>query len=131
MKMRWECTWQGCFNIKRRPKIEVFDDCFAGKNELGDVDGIIERNRRFCLLEWKGSGGELTGGQRIMYERLTKHPEFTVVVVYGDAETMDVESYAVFKHGQKSRMTKASLDDVRMFFREWEKSVTADPSLLK
>lgn len=25
--MRWDCTTQGCFNLKKRPKVEVFADC--------------------------------------------------------------------------------------------------------
>ena len=26
--MRWDCERDGCFNVLRRPKIEVFADCF-------------------------------------------------------------------------------------------------------
>ena len=32
--LRWDCERQGCFNLKRRPKIEVFADCFPGRISL-------------------------------------------------------------------------------------------------
>ena len=35
--LRWDCERQGCFNLKRRPKIEVFADCFPGR-EIVPVD---------------------------------------------------------------------------------------------
>lgn len=40
--LRWDCERRGCFNLKRRPKIEVFAECFPGRINFGDVDGIVE-----------------------------------------------------------------------------------------
>ena len=60
--MRWDCDTDGCFNVKRRPKIEMFADCFPRRINFGDVDGLVEIGGRFCLLEWKGQGGALRRG---------------------------------------------------------------------
>ena len=38
--LRWDCQKQGCFNKKKRPKIEEFAECLPGKISFGDIDGI-------------------------------------------------------------------------------------------
>lgn len=30
-ELRYNCETQGCFNIKKRPKIEIFAECFPRK----------------------------------------------------------------------------------------------------
>lgn len=67
---RWDCRTQGCFNLKKRPKIERFADCLPGRIAFTDVDGVIELCGNFLYLEWK-SHQDLGGGQRILFERLT------------------------------------------------------------
>lgn len=37
-----DCARHGCFSLKRRPKIELFADCFPGRISFGAVDGIVE-----------------------------------------------------------------------------------------
>ena len=51
--LRWDCLRRGCFNLKRRPKIEVFADCFPGRINFGDVDGIVEISGNALLLDGK------------------------------------------------------------------------------
>ena len=52
---------------------------------VSDVDGlfVVERNSRFLFLETKGLDEPLTQGQRILMERLSTIPQFTVLVIYG------------------------------------------------
>ena len=64
--LRWDCEKRGCFNIKRRPKIEVFHKCFPGNINFGDVDGIVEINGRGLMLEWK-SGKPNKKGELVIY----------------------------------------------------------------
>lgn len=40
--------------------------------EPTDLDGIIERNGRFLLLEAKSPGAKIPGGQRFMFDNLVK-----------------------------------------------------------
>ena len=88
--MRWDCEKQGCFNKKRRPKIEQFAECLPGKIAFSDVDGIAEVNGRALVLEWKAQPTDIPTGQRIMWQRLTKTGILSVLCIAGDAETMDV-----------------------------------------
>tara|TARA_R100000963_G_C4629113_1_gene94629 strand:- start:14 stop:433 length:420 start_codon:yes stop_codon:yes gene_type:complete len=117
--MRWDCETQGCFNKKLRPKIEEFRDCFPGKISFGDVDGIVERNGAFLMLEWKGEGGAVTRGQEIMYERFSKIKNSAVIVVEGDAETMEVTAYQIFWEGNLRPKVDSDLAGLKTKIEQW------------
>lgn len=117
--MRWNCERRGCFNKKRRPKIEVFAECFPRKINFGDVDGLVEVNGKFCLLEWKGDGGVIGLGQHRSYVSFTRNDGNIVLVVHGDAETMEVAGYGYYRRGFYFRLGQGTLDDVKTFVRRW------------
>ena len=120
-KMRYNCEKTGCFNLKRRPKIEVFDDCFPGRIAMTDVDSLVEINCHFLFMEFKSKAAPATlpTGQRILYENLTKHLNFTVAIISGDAETMEIESLTWVYGGKMSPPKPVSLDQLRQRFKEW------------
>ena len=122
-KLRWDCAADGCFNVKRRPKIEMFADCFPRRINFGDVDGIVELNGFFCLLEWKGAGGAIKTGQRITFEKLTATAGNCVFVIEGDAETMTVERLCKFWKGKRGEWAVAQLGDVKESIRGWVRHV--------
>lgn len=117
--MRWRCERDGCFNVKRRPKIEVFADCFPRRINFGDVDGLVELNGFFCLLEWKGDGGALRFGQIKSFVNFTHSIGNIVLVVHGDAESMAVEAYETFWAGKQHKRVEADLDGVKERIRRW------------
>ena len=117
--MRWDCDVRGCFNKERRPKIEVFSDCFPGNISFGDVDGIVEINGHGLMLEWKTDTKEPTTGQRIMYERLTKTELITVLLIVGNAKTMEVSHMGNFYKGKQSQLKVADLEAVKNSIRKW------------
>lgn len=97
--LRWDCAAQGCFNLKRRPKIELFADCFPGRINFGDVDGIVEIGGNALLMEWKSEPRALPAGQRLLYQRLSRSGPVAVMIVVGDAETMRVDGTSIFDRG--------------------------------
>lgn len=119
-RLRWDCKAGGCFNVKRRPKIEVFAECFPRAINFGDVDGLVEFNRFLILLEWKGDGGSLREAQRRAYNVLTKQ-KFgnAVIVIHGNAETMQTDGYHWFWDGKHTPFTSANLDQIREQIRSW------------
>jgi|TARA_R110002153_G_scaffold240647_1_gene395357 tricorn protease-like protein len=117
--LRWDCETQGCFNKKLRPKIEVFRDCFPRNISFGDVDGIVELNSAFLMLEWKSPGGEVTTGQRIMYQRFSKTKNSAAIIAEGNAETMDVTAYQTYWEGRKGERKESDLDGLKDKIREW------------
>lgn len=117
--MRWDCNADGCFNEKRRPKIEVFAECFPRRINFGDVDGLVELNGYFCMLEWKGDGGSVKVGQRITYEKFTQTLGNVVFVVSGDAETMDVVNYRLFWLGKGGVPVPCDLSELKARLTKW------------
>jgi len=117
--MRWQCSKKGCFNTKRRPKIEHFSECFPGKISFGDVDGIVEINSKALMLEWKSDTTELSRGQRIMYERLSRTNQVTVIVLCGDAETMNIQYMGWVFGGKYTEPEPSSLNDARDAIVSW------------
>jgi len=120
--LRWDCNTSGCFNQKKRPKIEVFSECFPGRINFGDVDAIVEIGGQFLLLEWKEFTAELPTGQRIMYRRLTGDEHFVVLVVVGDAETMAVEGIQAWEKGRAKPFEALDLAGLKRRIRSWAKA---------
>jgi hypothetical protein len=119
--MKWDCEKQGCFNEKKRPKIEEFHDCFPGQINFSDVDGIVEIDGRFLLLEWKPHSGQILRGQELMYERITGRGDgdFVVFVVAGDAESMRVSDLSMFVRGRQQPWQCCDLDGLKAQIRRW------------
>jgi hypothetical protein len=126
--MEWDCSVKGCFNIKKRPKIEVFAKCFPGKIAMSDIDAIVEIGGNFMLLEWKSDGVGLKHGQRIMFERMTKHENFFVLLVEGCAETMNVIGYKLISNGEiPEQMTPCTLHELLKLLYEFSKWAVKNP----
>ena len=117
--LRWRCGKDGCFNQLRRPKIEVFAGCFPRRINFGDVDGIVELNGRFCMLEWKGEGGSVHNGQRRSFEAFTRFDGNVVFVVDGDALTMDVSKFRVFWRGKQEPEVVGNLEALKARITKW------------
>jgi len=117
--LKWDCEKQGCFNKKKRPKIEVFCGCFPRKINFGDVDGLVELNGRGLLLEWKDNGGIIPTGQKIAYEKLSTTGILTTVVVIGNPETMECRKYRICFKGKWHEYKDADLDSVKSVIKKW------------
>jgi len=115
--MRWVCQMQGCYNLKKRPKIEVFADCFPGLINFGDVDALVELNGHYLLLEWKPSPVELSTGQALVYERLPDR--FSAILVAGDAETMEVTHMAWARNGRIEPWVTSNLHELQYLIFQW------------
>lgn len=117
--MRWKCDALGCYNKLARPKIEVFAECFPGKIAMGDIDGVVEINGRFLIVEWKTKPGPISIGQVRMYEAYNAIPghRFTVLCIAGSAETMEVTHAMCFRPGRSWH--RASLSSCKRFMRRW------------
>ena len=116
--MNWDCRRQGCFNRKKRLKFGVFKDCLPGNISFTDVDGLVEIKGNLLLLEWKDHQ-TLSTGQRILFRRLTLFCPATVLIVEGDAESMEVSSIRFAWQGQIGQPDQADLDHLRGHIKDW------------
>ena len=53
--MQWNCKTQGCFNLKKRPKIEVFSACLPGKMAFSNIGAATERNGNLLIIQWNSA----------------------------------------------------------------------------
>ena len=123
--MRYDCSASGCYNKTLRPKIEAFAECFPRRIGMSDVDAIVEVNNKFLMIEWKARGGSVTRGQEIMFERLTKDNDlFTVYVVEGCPETMEVTQYTRYHNNMVQRFPcskETGLGTLKANIKRWVK----------
>ncbi|MDR7207581.1 hypothetical protein [Priestia megaterium] len=64
--------------------LKMYDDCFDGKNKMGDVDASIELFGHTLLLEFKRDRTALTAGQIVKAIRQARHSNITTIFVFGD-----------------------------------------------
>lgn len=119
--MRYKCDASGCYNLKHRPKIEMFAGCLPGKIAVTDVDGTVEVNGRFLFLEFKsGQPRDIPIGQRIYFERLTSlSPRITAAVICADAETMECRAINVVRRGRWSGWEITNLQSLQERIQAW------------
>ena len=111
--LRWDCDTRGCFNQFCRPKIERFAACFPGRIAMSDIDATVEVNGHFVFLEMKSHQGDIPLGQRLYFQRLTRlSPRISVMILHGDAESMQCEAIRWIYNGQVSDWQPTTLDEV-------------------
>ena len=68
----------------------VLDGCF-GETRIKptDIDGLVERNGQFLLIEAKLPGAKLKMGQRLTLEALHKTGIFTIACIWGKCPEVD------------------------------------------
>lgn len=63
----------------------ILDGCFGTTRiRPTDIDGLVERNGKFLLLEAKSPGVEVRMGQKITFDHLIKTGVFTVIIIWGE-----------------------------------------------
>jgi hypothetical protein len=118
--LNWDCTKQECYNIRHRPKLELFADCFPGKINFGDNDGLVEYNAYGLLLDWK-TIRKVPEGQAIMFHNLTREHYLTVFIPFGCPMRMRISHIKVYWGGHTSEWHGTSLEDVRQMCRDWKR----------
>lgn len=62
----------------------ILKGCFGDTKIMPtDVDGLVERNGLFLVLETKQSGAEVPQGQLITFQQLAKTGKFTIFIIWG------------------------------------------------
>ena len=124
--MRWDCKTQGCFNIHKRPKIELFADCLPGRIAFSDVDALVEISGNLLVLEWKENRFVPTG-QRLLYTRWTSSGPAAVLLVVGDAKEMTVDEVACVHEGVIGPWQQMDMERLREEIRAWANWARANP----
>lgn len=95
----------------------MLDGCFgATRITPSDVDGIVERNGEFLILEGK-LGGAVSYGQRRMYENLSRRLACPLLYLWGQPN--DIRRWEVWNKGKLQYKGDTSNERVRDYVRRW------------
>lgn len=104
----------------------ILDGCFPARIKPTDIDGAVEINGHVLFLEWKGADADLTRGQTIMFETMTRDaPKQRVVVVFGRPGTP--ERAALFYQGHRTNRDQYTLETLRQYCKQWAAWAKKDP----
>jgi hypothetical protein len=123
--MLYRCDIRGCFNVEKRPKIEVFAECFrenikSGNIAMSDIDATVEQNGRFLFMEFKPLEGKFEGGQQIYFEKLTRlSDKIVTIVLRGNARTMEISHMKFIYKGEEGGWIPTTLEGVKRYLRDW------------
>lgn len=97
----------------------VLDGCFGDTNiQVTDLDGVVERNGRFLILECKSHDADIPTGQDILFRRLMKTGYFTIFVIWGNPGIPE-KMCAYDKHGGKQFFHEVNIEVLRNFVGKW------------
>ena len=107
---------------------DCLGDVLPGKLTPSDIDGIIERNGKFLVIETKHARSKtIPKGQYITLKRLHDTGLFTVLIVYGDKDKpqeMDVwypKDIVFGTWGQTTGRKECSVNDMQLLVKWWFK----------
>jgi len=92
------------------------DQCFGATGiRVSDLDGIVERNGRFLVIEAKGTGQAVPVGQARLFRAFVNTGLFTVLVLWG--ETNKPARMSAFPGPATACTTADILDFVTVWFQ--------------
>jgi len=103
---------------------QCLDGCMGERKQcVSDVDGIVERNGQFLVIETKSTGVEVPMGQSIMFSSFTRLPEFRVLIVWGKP------GHVTHMQRWGGSKREATNEDMKDAVKEWWKRVNKLPRL--
>ena len=94
------------------------NDCFGEtKIRVTDIDGLVERNGKFLLIETKMPSSPIPMGQSIMHKGLLKTGSFTIFIIWGKPNA--TEEMQVITTAKDHGIRKANNDTVKKMVKAW------------
>jgi len=94
------------------------DDCFKPtKIKVTDIDGFVERNGLFLVIETKSHDANIPFGQQIMFENMIKTGLFTVLIIWGEAN--QPEKAKIFTRKIIKLFNPADENIIRLLVEKW------------
>jgi hypothetical protein len=98
----------------------IFNNCFPGTDiRMGDIDGIVERNGKFLIIEGKKPDTSIKLGQEILLKELSKNKNFTVYVIVGIPNKGEIHSGQRIIDGEYQKITIHSTEDMQKEVLRW------------
>ena len=138
--LRWACEERGCWVVNRHLPLERFYSLFPGKTGMTDIDGLVQVDGGFLILEAK-TGRTITTGQDIALQEFTrqrcpKTGKQLNIAIYielgGLAKDFDIRGIRYYFAGAlKTDWRDAAFDDVRELIAAWVSWIKRGAPLLE
>lgn len=125
---RTQCGAGHCWRERHVLDFHHFSGIFPRGINFGDVDGLVEYNGQFLMMEWKTSmdlWDAIDGtGQDLMHERLVEAGPFTVLQIVGNPGTGVSEYCRIWSHlsGARGKWFKCNLAMLKQVISRWRDS---------
>lgn len=97
---------------------KVLRGCFGNtKIEPTDIDGFVERNGNFLVIETKLPGVEIKTGQIITFTQLVKDKRFSVLFIWGAPG--DPKRLELWRDKSKREYAEADMETLRQVVSNW------------
>lgn len=95
-----------------------FNECFAPTNiRITDIDGFVERNGLFLVIETKKPTIKIPLGQQIMFNRMVQTGLFTVLIIWGDPNK-PIRALKLDKAGREEYVS-CDVSMLKVLIRNW------------
>ena len=96
----------------------ILKGCFGEtKIEPTDIDGFVERNGRFLVLETKHKDVPIMQGQFITFNKLVSTGYFTIIILWGNQN--QPEQMQVLYPFHQTKIKEANIEDFRRTVKWW------------
>lgn len=97
------------------------NDCFGGTSiRVTDIDGFVERNGRFLVLETKSPKEEIPQGQSLTFDALVRTGLFTIIVVWGARNVpREIKVFTRDTRNNKHYMQDVSMGLLQKIVSQW------------
>jgi len=118
MTMKHNCQ-NSCYMKTHMWDWAIFEGCFPPRVSPSDIDGVIERNGHFLIIETKSA--DLDGiprGQQITYEAFQRTGAVTILIMFGDRNAPS-RAVAMLPSGEVRQYPTTDLAEMREVMTRW------------
>ena len=95
-----------------------FNECFKPTNiRITDIDGMVERNGLFLVIETKRPNADIPQGQSIMFDHMVETGLFTILIVWGHTDQPKI--ILKMTKGLKKKYNNCDVGKLKLLIREW------------
>ena len=121
--------------LRRILDFSLYDDVFSHGIGFTDIDGAVERNGIFLILEDKSLDATIPQGQLVFYKQLHRLGQGKILIIFQYGRTTDKPEYIRviftnrFGSPELSRLIPCNLDLLREVIRQWYNAADSGRSM--
>jgi hypothetical protein len=105
-----------------------FNNCFGDtKIRIADIDGFVERNGQFLVIETKGHGVPIPFGQKLSYKTLLAGGNATLLYIWGEPNKTASQVEIHYHNGRTAIKQDVTIQQLKDLIGNWFEFADAMP----